>query len=187
MRRCIPTSNRGLQQRRRWANSPIGGCNRSQWLTTLVGYQPTDPIGTQTWTSAVRDIATWRTRHHHTADVGIPPVLDDTARKAWEALSTRLIHTKAWLDHRNPPTAHWPHRRSLHQLVTRRTELDQIFETAPADQQPLIARLRRGDPQLLDDTAETLTQDRYRDPTRPQALDPRTLAAASRSSISRDQ
>ena len=51
-----------------------------QWLTTLVGYQPADPIGTQTWTTAVRDIATWRTRHHHTGDdVGIPPVLGDAA------------------------------------------------------------------------------------------------------------
>ena len=131
--------------------------DQPQWLTTLVGYQPADPIGTQTWTTAVRDIATWRTRHHHTGDdVGILPVLDDAARQAWEALSTRLVHTKAWLDHRDPPTVLWPHRRSHHELVARRTELDQIFETAPADQQPLIARLRRGDPQLLDDTAEVL-------------------------------
>lgn len=83
-------------------------------------------------------------------------MLDDAARQAWEALSTRLVHTKAWLDHRDPPTVLWPHRRSHHELVARRTELDQIFETAPADQQPLIARVRRGDPQLLDDTAEVL-------------------------------
>ncbi|MDO8363856.1 MAG: AAA family ATPase [Actinomycetota bacterium] len=131
--------------------------DRPQWLTTLVGYQPADPIGTQTWTTAVRDIATWQTRHHHDGDnVGVLPVPDDAARQAWEALSTRLVHTKAWLDHRDPPTVLWPHRRSHHELVARRTELDQIFETAPADQQPLIARLRRGDPQLVDDTAETL-------------------------------
>jgi conjugative relaxase-like TrwC/TraI family protein len=131
--------------------------DQPEWLTALVGYQPTDPIGTQTWTTAVRDIATWRTRHHTIGDdVGIPPVLADTASEAWEALSTRLIHTKAWLDHRDPPTVLWPRRRSHHELVVRRHELDQVFETAPADQQPLIARLRRGDPQLLDDTAETL-------------------------------
>ncbi|MBI4885411.1 MAG: hypothetical protein HY826_15300, partial [Actinobacteria bacterium] len=131
--------------------------DQPQWLTTLVGYQPADPIGTQTWTTAVRDIATWRTRHHHDGDnVGVLPVPEDAARQAWEALNTRLVHNKAWLDHRDPPTVLWPHRRSHHELVARRTELDQIFETAPADQQPLIARLRRGDPQLLDDTAETL-------------------------------
>ncbi|MGB8860639.1 MAG: hypothetical protein WCC60_15375, partial [Ilumatobacteraceae bacterium] len=131
--------------------------DQPQWLTTLVGYQPADPIGTQTWTTAVRDIAVWRTRHYHEGDdVGALPVLGDAASEAWEALSTRLVHTKAWLDHRDPPTVLWPHRRSHHELVARRTELDQIFETAPADQQPLIARLRRGDPQLLDDTAEVL-------------------------------
>lgn len=131
--------------------------DQPQWLTTLVGYQPADPIGTQTWTTAVRDIATWQTRHHHDGDnVGVLPVPDDAASEAWEALNTRLVHTKAWLDHRDPPTVLWPHRRSHHELVARRTELDQIFETAPADQQPLIARLQRGDPQLLDDTAEVL-------------------------------
>ena len=131
--------------------------DQPQWLTTLVGHQPADPIGTQTWTTAVRDIATWRTRHHHTGDdVGVLPVFGDAARQAWEALSTRLVHTKAFLDHRDPPTVLWPHRRSHRQLVARRTELDQIFETAPTDQQPLIVRLRRGDPQLLDDTAEVL-------------------------------
>ena len=105
----------------------------------------------------MRDIATWRTRHHHTGDdIGVLPVPDDPAGEAWEALNTRLVHTKAWLDHRDPPTVLWPHRRSHHKLVARRTELDQILETAPADQQPLIARLRRGDPQLLNDTAEVL-------------------------------
>ncbi|MDP2289597.1 MAG: hypothetical protein Q8M22_00315, partial [Actinomycetota bacterium] len=131
--------------------------DQPQWLTTLVGYQPADPIGTQTWTTALRDIATWRTRHHHTGDdAGILPMPGDAASEAWEALSTRLVHTKAFLDHRDPPTVLWPQRRSHHELVARRSELDQIFETAPADQKPLIARLRRGDPQLLDDTAEVL-------------------------------
>ncbi|HQZ36303.1 MAG TPA: hypothetical protein PK020_17880, partial [Ilumatobacteraceae bacterium] len=128
-----------------------------QWLATLVGYQPADPVGTQTWTTAVRDIATWRTRHYHEGDdVGVLPVLGYAASVEWEALNTRLVHTKAFLDHRDPPNVLWPHRRSHHELVARRTELDQIFETAPADQQPLIERLRRGDPQLLDDTAEVL-------------------------------
>ena len=131
--------------------------NQPQWLTTLVGHQPADPIGTQTWTAAVRDIATWRTRHHHTADdIGIATAADGQNPSSWEALNTRLVHVKAWLDHRDPPTVAWPRRRSHPELVARRTELDQIFDTAPADQQPLITRLRRGDPQLLDDTAETL-------------------------------
>jgi conjugative relaxase-like TrwC/TraI family protein len=131
--------------------------DQPQWLTTLVGYQPTDPIGTQTWTSAVREIARWQTRHHHTSDDNsIPPEIGDVAREAWEALSIRLVHTKAWLDHRSPPTVMWPRRRSHAELVARRDELDQLLDTAPPDQQPLITRLRRCDPQLLDDTAETL-------------------------------
>ncbi len=131
--------------------------DQPQWLTTLVGYQPTDPIGTQTWTTAVREIATWRTRHHQsTIEPGITTSGGDGPQAAWESLNTRLVHIKAWLDHRDPPTVLWPHGRSHHELVTRRTELDQVFEAAPADQQLLIARLRRGDPQLLDDTAEVL-------------------------------
>ena len=139
----------------RAANTLIA--EQPQWLTTLVGYQPDDPIGTQTWAAAVRDIATWRTRHHYTGDdVGLTAGVDGQNRSSWEALNTRLVHVKAWLDHRDLPTVAWPRRRSRPELVARRTELDQIFDTAPADQQPLITRLRRGDPQLLDDTAETL-------------------------------
>jgi len=91
-----------------------------------------------------------------TLEVGLTTAVDGQNDPSWEALSTRLVHTKAWLDHRERPTVMWPRRRSHSELVARRHELDQIFDTAPNDQQSLITRLRRGDPQLLDDTAEVL-------------------------------
>ena len=52
----------------------------------------------------------------------------------------------------------WPHRRSHRELVARRTELDAILDTAPSDQHHLIERLRSGEPRLLNDTAEALTE-----------------------------
>jgi predicted transcriptional regulator len=129
-----------------------------EWLIDLIGYQPADPIGTQTWNAAVRDIATCRTRHHVADDsdgLGTSPT-DAGMQAEWATLNTHLVHLRAWLDRHDRPQVTWPHRRSHRELVTRRDELDQIFDTAPADQNHLITRLRRGDPQLLDDAAATL-------------------------------
>jgi hypothetical protein len=50
----------------------------------------------------------------------------------------------------------WPLLPSHSQLEARRTELDERFETAPADQRDLIARLRDGNQLTLADTTEAL-------------------------------
>ncbi len=120
--------------------------DRPPWLINLLGYQPADPIGLQTWTSVVRDIARWQL-HAGQAETTVP-----------DELGQHLLTTRAWLDQRDPQTPTWPHRRSHRELVARRAELDAIFDTAPSDQHHLIERLRNGEPRLLNDTAEALTE-----------------------------
>ena len=116
------------------------------WLINLLGYQPADPIGLQTWTSAVRDIARWQL-HTGPAAATVPA-----------ELGQHLLTTRAWLDQRAPQTPTWPYRRSHRELVARRAELDAILDTAPSDQHRLIEHLRSGEPRLLNDTAEALTE-----------------------------
>ena len=120
--------------------------DRPPWLVNLLGYQPADPIGLQTWTSAVRDIARWQL--HAGPDAASVP----------DEFGQHLLATRAWLDRRDHETPMWPHRRSHRELIARRAELDDILDTAPSDQQHLIERLRSGEPRLLNDTAEALTE-----------------------------
>jgi conjugative relaxase-like TrwC/TraI family protein len=145
--RCRAAARRVIEQA---TNTLIA--DQPDWLTTLIGYQPDDPIGIQTWASAVRDIATWQ--HHHPNPAGT--IGDHHAH--WGNLSARLLATRAWLDRHDRPHVLWPHRRSHNELVARRHELDEILATAPTDQQPLIDRLRRHDPQLIDTLADSLEQ-----------------------------
>ena len=120
--------------------------DRPRWLINLIGYQPADPIGLQTWTSAVRDIARWQLRAGPDA-ANVP-----------DELGQHLLATRAWLDRRDHETPMWPHRRSHRELIARRAELDDILDTAPSDQQHLIERLREGEPRLLNDTAAALAE-----------------------------
>jgi hypothetical protein len=118
--------------------------DRPDWMINLLGYQPADPVGLQTWTSAVRDIARWQQRAGQSAEA-IP-----------SELGQRLLATRAWLDRRDHQSPMWPHRRSHRELVARRGELDAILNTAPSDHRHLVERLRSGEPTLLDDTAQAL-------------------------------
>lgn len=120
--------------------------DRPDWLINLLGYQPADPIGLQTWTSAVRDIARWQQQAGQSAEAAGVPI----------ELGQRLLATRAWLDRREHQSPMWPHRRSHRELVARRGELDAILDTAPSDHQHLIERLRSGEQTLLNDTAEAL-------------------------------
>jgi conjugative relaxase-like TrwC/TraI family protein len=120
--------------------------DRPDWLINLLGYQPADPIGLQTWTGAVRDIARWQLHAGPSAEEVAPE------------LARRLLATRAWLDCRDTTAPAWPHRRSHSELVARRGELDEILDTAPSDQRDLINRLRAGEPRLLNDTAEALAE-----------------------------
>jgi hypothetical protein len=126
------------------------------WLIDLCGYPPDDPIGTQSWNALVRDIATWRARHHLGADQPGLPTPTPADHDEWATLNRRLLNTRAWLEPRDRPPIIWPQRRSHHELLDRRDELETIFATAPADQTLLIDRLLRGDPQLIDDISDTL-------------------------------
>jgi conjugative relaxase-like TrwC/TraI family protein len=122
--------------------------DQPDWLINVVGHPPSDPIGLQTWTNATRELAVWQ--QHHTAETPA------STEPNWGRLAERLLATRAWLDQREPAAPEWPRRRSRRQLVARRNALDDVLANAPADHTDLIARLRSGDPTLLDDTAQAL-------------------------------
>ncbi len=126
------------------------------WLTRILGERPTAPAAAQVWDDSVRDIASYRTRHQisdRTTPLGAPEVADQLI--AWEGASTNVAEARIWLDTYSPEPTRPLRARSAAELAERRTELDVILATAPADQRHVITALTSG--QLtLDDTAEVL-------------------------------
>jgi conjugative relaxase-like TrwC/TraI family protein len=131
--------------------------DQPDWLTRTVGTRPTAPAAAQVWDDAVRDIAAFRARDHVTdrsTPLGLLPA-DPSAAVAWETASISVAEARIWLDTYSPaPTA--PLRaRTLTELAERRSDLDVILATAPADQRHIVQALTSG--QLaIGDTAEIL-------------------------------
>jgi len=105
------------------------------WLDHHLGRRPTDVAGARTWDSAVTTIARWQLTH--------PDGPADDPSGAHQ-LRTWLAQTRTWLDtaNRTAPTAEVT--RTTAEIDERRTELQQIFDTAPADCQHLIDRIQGG-------------------------------------------
>jgi conjugative relaxase-like TrwC/TraI family protein len=130
--------------------------DRPAWLTTLLGERPADVAGATAWNDAVRDVATWRTRHHlpdNTPGVGPRPTTDDAA--GWDQLQSRLGLTRTWLATSNRIHLADTITPSHHELLDRRRQLDALFDAAPSDWRPTVTQLQAG--QLtLDDTTDLL-------------------------------
>lgn len=131
-----------------------------EWLTDLIGSRPPGAHDARVWDHAVRTIT------EHRASVGLddsepglgPVPVEPAALARWHGASRHVLEARAHLDAAgtHPELGPWPLLPSRSQLEARLTELDERFETAPADQRDLIARLRDGDQLTLADTTEAL-------------------------------
>lgn len=111
------------------------------WLLEHLGQRPVDVAGSRTWDNAVRAIARWELTHP-----GGAPSDPDGAQQ----VRTWLAQTRQWLDSTDrtfeSPAAH----RTSAELVGRRSELDDILATAPADCRQIIDQLESGQLSLGD-------------------------------------
>lgn len=102
-----------------------------------------------TWgiSASVINLATHHLRLHEDS------VVPDLDAGLWE----RAAAARVWLaDYTDVPAVPAIEPRDHAQLVTRRRELDAIFESAPADYRKLITELRDGGQLSFDDTTELL-------------------------------
>jgi conjugative relaxase-like TrwC/TraI family protein len=103
-----------------------------EWLLGWLGPRPTDPVGAATHDDAVTRIATWRDRHHLTADV---PLLGPTPAEphtAWHDETAALTEVASWLRGRMPePTKVEQMPRTQTEIDERRQHLEEILATAP--------------------------------------------------------
>jgi conjugative relaxase-like TrwC/TraI family protein len=120
--------------------------DQPDWLHELLGHHPADVAGARTWDNAVTTIARWHLTHPEGAD-------SDPAGA--HQLRTWIAQTRSWLDTTNRTTPMPAIARSGSDIDERRTELEQILDSAPPDCRQLIDQLQHG--QLaLDDVDELL-------------------------------
>ena len=111
------------------------------WLQRNLGHRPADVAGARTWYNAVAAIAHWQLTHP-----GGPT--NDPAGA--HQLRTWISQTRNWLDttDRTAPTISVT--RDPGDIDSRRTELEQILNTAPADCRHIIEQLQHGQLALVD-------------------------------------
>jgi hypothetical protein len=104
------------------------------------------------WDDAVRSIAGYRGRHgfvDERSPLGPPPIAADLLAE-WASLTSEIDGATAWLAEYNPVPSIQPRVRTVSEIADRRTELDAIIATAPADQRSIIAALVGGQLTLTD-------------------------------------
>ena len=102
----------------------------------------------QVWDDTVHEIAAYQLRAHLETDHGLGGDQD---------LARSVAETRVWLaSYSDAPDASVVPMRTDDEMHARRTELDVIFDSAPADHRPLIARLRDGGQLSFDETTELL-------------------------------
>lgn len=117
------------------------------WLVALIGTRPASAMPAQVWGDAVRDLATHQLRFHEHL------VMPDLAGGLWDRIAAMRVRLAVYTD---APAVPAIELRDHAQLVTRRRELDAIFESAPADYRKLITELRDGGQLSFDDTTQLL-------------------------------
>ena len=115
--------------------------DQSSWLHQHLGQRPTDVAGSRTWDNAATAITRWQLTHPNgpTDDPG-----------AAVQLRTWLAQTRTWLDTTSRTTPAVAATRTTAEIDERRSELEQILDTAPADCQDLIDRIQGGQLALHD-------------------------------------
>ena len=128
--------------------------DQPDWLTHTLGPRPTAPAAGQVWADAVRHVAGFRSRHQVTdpsTPFGPPPAAVG-ATGDWDMAATSLAEARVWLDAYAPTPAIPLRARSAAELVERRTELEAILASAPADQRHVVMALTNGQLTLTDTT-----------------------------------
>ncbi|MDQ6840356.1 MAG: relaxase domain-containing protein, partial [Actinomycetota bacterium] len=129
------------------------------WLIDMIGTRPERATAAQVWDETVRHIAGYRTRTGITdpqPGLGAAPT-PPARRQAWDHTVETVLDGREWLaGHDAGPAEAVVTERTVPQLEVRSLELDALFDTAPADQRPLIAQLRAGDQLPFDNTADIL-------------------------------
>jgi conjugative relaxase-like TrwC/TraI family protein len=126
--------------------------HQPEWLTEALGNRPMAPAAAQVWDDAVRSIAGYRGRHgfvDERSPLGPPPIAADLLAE-WASLTSEIDGATAWLAEYNPVPSIQPRVRTVSEIADRRTELDAIIATAPADQRSIIAALVGGQLTLTD-------------------------------------
>ena len=123
-----------------------------RWLQSVLGERPTAPAAAQVWDDTVRDLATYRARHHvqdATSPLGPVPTNPDMLSQ-WKLAATSLSDNVAWLDQYDPSPIDAGRVRTLSELTDRRAELDTIIATAPTDQRHILTAITNGQLTLAD-------------------------------------
>ena len=138
------------------------------WLTTWISTRPTTPAGAAVWDDATTRIAEHRLLHDIDNEPGIGPrPHEPNSSGRWDDLMLRLLEDRIWLATHQTPAVTAIATCSPAELASRRLELEQLLDTAPADQQQLTNRIVNSqlDPDQMHDflTAATGAQDQRRD------------------------
>jgi hypothetical protein len=116
---------------------------RSEWLTSMLGQRPTGSAAASVWDDATTRIAHHRLLHATPeTEPGIGPRPAETAAAdKWQHLMLRLLEDRIWLTDHPTPTSESLAYATPSELLGRQHDLQQLLETAPADQRLLIDRI----------------------------------------------
>ena len=118
-----------------------------EWLTNWLGPRPSDGPGAAVWDGSVAQIAKHRAGREiddRTQGLG-PPPLEPAAAAGWQELMLRTLRDRIWLaDRRHEPQRVLPAMPAT-TVHERRSELQLLMSTAPADHRKLVERLTVGD------------------------------------------
>ena len=117
-----------------------------EWLTNWLGPRPTDGPGAAVWGDAVARIARHRTAHDiDDATPGLgPQPLDPEATEPWQQAMLHTLRDRIWLTDRQSEPQPMHATISPTAMHERRSELQALMSSAPADHRGLIERLTTG-------------------------------------------
>ncbi|MCU1394909.1 MAG: conjugative relaxase [Ilumatobacteraceae bacterium] len=140
-----------------------------EWLTSMLGQRPAHSAAASVWDDAATRIAHHRLLHAiPETESGIGPRPADIADAGrWQHLMLRLLEDRVWLTDHPTPIAEPLTRATPSELLGRQHDLQQLLDTAPADQRQFIDRIINSalDPTQMHDylTAAMSEQDARRD------------------------
>jgi len=117
-----------------------------EWLTNWLGPRPTDGPGAAVWDDSVARFARHRAVHEiDDATPGLgPQPLDPEATEPWQQAMLHTLRDRIWLTDRQSEPQPMHATISPTAMHERRSELQALMSSAPADHRELIERLTTG-------------------------------------------